>query len=263
MSCNTCNSDVVLPTIAEDQAVISGVQAVCSPCDDGICATGSEGSSIPTLWLDSCCANEDVTIFGRIGSRLSHFTKSGFIKLTNGKASVVSAVPMSLITLWHSFFKPTSTSRPILGNPLPFPYLAVGGPDGAPHGIKGIDDEDCSPVWDSTLKTWNISPTSEAPKCQKGLLPRDTEIELVGYAPIIENGDVDEVRCMTTLQGTGIPISRAVATVDSECSCPGCTPSPSFASVVSLLAPPDSNGDYVLRVVVVSGVPTYSWISRV
>lgn len=263
MSCKTCTSDVVLPTIVEDQAVISGVQAVCSPCDDGVCSTGSEGSVLTTSELDSCCSNSGVTILARMGSRRARFTGSGFIRLVKGVADVVPNVPMSLVTLWHEFFKPSPTSRPILGNPLPFPYLAVGSSTGEPHGIKGIDDEDCESIWNSTTKLWNITPTSESPKCQKGLLPRDTELEIVGYSAIAANGETDDVRCMATLQGTGIPIARSVATIDSECNCPGCDPSPSFASVVSFLAPPEENGDYVLRAVVVSGVPTYSWISRV
>jgi len=236
-SCN-CSSNVILPTVAEDYAVTTGSVQSCAPCEDGVCSSDSEGSAVPSLWLDSCCKNEGVTLFGRVGNRLSHFTGSGFIKLVKGKASVVSAVPLALTTLWHNFFKTGPGNRPVVGDPLPFSYLAVGAPDGALHAIKGTD-EVSSPIWDGTQ--WTIAPLSEQGLCQKGLLPRLEELELVGYAPIVEGGDVDAVRCLSSLQGSGIIVVNAVATVDSECACEGCEPSPAFASVASFLAFPDDD----------------------
>ena len=257
MSCN-CNSSVVLPTVAEDLAVTTGVVSACAPCEDGVCSSDSEGSVVPSLWLDTCCANDGVTIMGRKDGRLTRFTGTGFISLKNGSASVVSSVPMKLDTLWHNFFKTGPGNRPVVGDPLPFSYLAVGAPNGAQHAIRGTD-EVSAPIWDGTQ--WNITPLSESTKCQKGLLPRATTLELVGYAPIAESGDVEAVRCLSSLQGSGIIVVNAVATVDSECACEGCEPSPSFASVASFLPNPSSNGTYTLKVTVSGGVATHSWSS--
>lgn len=260
MSCN-CTNQVVLPTIAEDQAVTTGVVSSCTPCsEDSECSTGSEGSVVTSAWLDTCCANEEVSLFGRVNDRLTRFTKSGFLKLTNGKASVVSAVPMSLTTLWHKFFKTGPNNRPVLGDPLPFPYLAIGDANANPHGIKGIDDEDSAPYWNSTTKQWEITALSEFPKCQKGLLDRATTGEILILQPIAADGEADAVRCFKTLQGSGILVVNSVATVDSECTCPGCEPSPAFASVVSFLENPETNGTYTLKVTMSGGVATHAWI---
>jgi len=157
MSCN-CSTNVVLPSVLEDYAVTTGITTECQPCESGVCSTSSEGSVVTSAELDSCCANEGLTLFGRIGNRRAHFTGSGFIKLVKGKASVVANVNLSLQTLWHNFFKTGPGNRPVVGDPLPFSYLAVGAPDGALHAIKGTD-EVSSPVWDGTQ--WKIAPLNE------------------------------------------------------------------------------------------------------
>jgi hypothetical protein len=202
-----------------------------------------------------------VILQGRVGNRRVRFTKSGFIKLVNGAASVVSSIPLALNTLWHDYVKLTPTRRPIIGDPKAFNYLGIGDENGNLHGIKGISDEDCSPVWDASAGHYTMRSESENPKCQKGLLPRLAELELVGYAPIVAGGDANAVRCLSSLQGSGIIVVESVATVDSECNCPGCEPSPAFASVASFLPNPESNGTYTLKVVVSSGVATHSWVA--
>lgn len=255
MSCNCQNIAAVSPS-GEPLPSISDVQGLSSTpvvCCEPVCETTSpgDGTVLSNHWLDSACHTTGITILARVGDRLARFAGSGFLQLTNGKFSVVASVPIRLATLWHRWWKPTATARPILGEPLAYPYMGIADANGNLHGIKGPDAEDAVPHWNSTTKEFTNKPISEIPLCQKGLLPRAPALELTGYAAIPETGSTEAVRCLSTLEGSGLLWADAVPTVDTDCDC---APQPSLASVVTPLPFPDGEGPYTLKYSLAEGL---------
>lgn len=256
MSCNCQNIAAVsptgepLPNISDVQG-LSSSQTVC--CNNENCepASASDGTVLSNHWLDSACHTENVTILARVGDRLARFAGSGFLQLINGKFSVVQSIAVRSTALWHRWWKPTASSRPILGEPLAYPYLTIQDSDGYHHPIKGPDLEDAIPHWNSATKEFTNKPISEIPVCQKGLLPRASALELTGFAAIPENGDSTQVRCLSSLEGTGLLFADPVPTVDTDCDC---APTPSLASVVTTLPFPDGEGPYTLKYSLADGL---------
>jgi len=256
MSCQ-CNQ-TVLPTIDDDCALAAPL-AVTTPCctdPETLSSVISEGAVLPSWATDAVCASVDVTLLGRIGTRLARLAGTGFIKITSGKASVVSAIPLKLIDLWHNWWKLTSTSTPILGEPLAFPYQVVADSQGNLHGIKGKVDEDSVALWNHTAKQFEMTPVSELDNCVKGLIPFSAAIELVGYEPIAEGGAQDALRCLKALSGSGIIVVNQVATIDAIT----CPQEVTYASVTSFLPfPTDVTKEYHLTYTVADG-PTWTEI---
>jgi len=250
MSCNCTTQTPELPTVADDCALAAPLASTTPCCRDtqALSSSTSEGAELPLYLTDAACATEDITILGRVGTRLARFVGTGFISITNGRAAVVSAVPLKIRDLWHNWWKPTATSTPIIGEPLPADYLVVAGQDGNIHGIKGLGTEDSIPVWNATTKKHEMKPLSAVPQKVTGLLPRETEIELVGYVPIANDGEITEVRPISALLGTGIIYLTEQDTVEAVCDCVGVTPtSPNKASVAKHLAFPTANGIHTLK----------------
>lgn len=247
MSCNCTSITPVspdgdcLPTIADDCALAKTV-TVCKSCpsdDECLRSDQSDGTTLTSSWTDAGCYSEGVTILGRVGSKLARFAGTGFIALESGVAKVVSSVPIKLATIWHRWWKPTATSAPILGEPLAYPYLAIADTEGNLHAIKGPADEDAVPHWDSTTKEFTQKPVSEIELDRKGAILRANNLELVGYAPIAEGGEVDAVRPMRALNGKGLVVLTEAATVDGTCEC---APGAGTASKASTLALPVPDG---------------------
>lgn len=254
MSC-PCNQPA-LPTIDDDCALAAPL-AVAVPCcadPEALSSVVSEGSIVPSWATDAYCARTDVTLLGRIGNRLARLVGTGFIKITDGKASVVTMIPLILADLWHNWWKPTATSTPILGEPLPFSYQVIGDSRGNLHGIKGLVDEDSVALWDHTAKQFAMTPVAELDKCVKGLIPFSNAIELVGYEPISAEGTQETLRCLKALSGSGLIVVTQVATID-EVTCPQ---EVTYASVASFLAfPTDVDKTYNLTYTVAGG-PTWT-----
>jgi hypothetical protein len=248
MSCNCQNLAAVsstgepLPLISDIHGLANAPTECCS--DSCIPNAQSEGTILSNHWLDAACHTKDITILARVGDRLARFVGSGFLQLVNGKFSVVQSLALRSNTLWHRWWKPTAASRPILGEPLPYPHMVVGDVDGNLHNIKGPDTEDAIPHWNSTTKEFTNKPISEIPLCQKGLLPRASALELTGYAAIPEGGSATSVRCLSTLQGSGFLFADPIPTVDTDCECAS---TPSLASVVATLPFPDGEGPFTLK----------------
>lgn len=246
MSCN-CTSTNALPKVADDLALHQTVEscATCPQDDSCLNSCQSEGTELPSSWLDAGCRNQDLTILARYGSKLSRFSGSGFIKLVNGVASVVTSVPLKAATLWHRWWKPTAASTPIVGEPLAYPYQVIADPTGELHAIKGHAEEDSVSFWDASDKEFTQKPESELPKAQKGLLPRETEVELIGYVPIADDGDADTVRPLSSLEGSGLVYLEQQATVASPSNPCGAA----LASVAKSLTLPTPAADetYTLK----------------
>lgn len=226
-----------LPTIEQDCAITKPT-SLCKTCvsdDDCLKSDASDGTTLASSWQDAGCYAEGVTILGRVGSKLARFAGSGFLKIESGIASVVSSVPLRAATLWHRWWKPTAVSAPILGEPLAHPYQIIADTEGNLHGIKGVDLEDSLSLWNSTIKEFAQTPVSEIEHAKKGAFTRGSGIELTGFTPIADGGDVNAVRSEKVLSGAGLVVLTEQATVDGAC---GCAPGTGTASVATTLALP-------------------------
>jgi hypothetical protein len=218
---------------------------LCKSCpsdDECLRSDQSDGTTLASSWTDAGCYTEGVTILGRVGSKLARFAGTGFIALESGIAKVVSAVPIRAVTLWHRWWKPTPTGPPILGEPLSYPYLSIADSEGNLHAVKGPANENAVPHWDASSNEFTQKPISEIDLDRKGALVRASNIELVGYAPIAEGGELNAVRPMRALNGAGLVVLTEAATVDPTCEC---APGVGTASKASTLALPTPVADEV------------------
>lgn len=256
-----------LPTLLDEQARCVNCETTNTsgiPCVDSyaVQSKASCGTELDSKFTDAGCDTQKVgiTILGRIGRALARFSGNGFIQIINGKAFVVQSIPLKAITLWHNWFRPTTSSlRPILGEPLPFKNLVIGGEKGDFHLIRGPETEDAIPHWDAENELFEIKPVSEIEKCVKGQIAGADFLELVGYEAISVSGEPDAVRCMKKLSGAGILIAKQVATTPSECVCEGCEPVAAVATVFQFLPNPTTGTNYKLRYSVATGL--HSWVA--
>lgn len=246
MACN-CTSKLARNPTGEPFPVIDvpcdSAPNCCDPCD----STPSEGAVVPSALMDSCCANEDVTLIARVGNKMTRFTKSGFLQLVKGKATVVKTVDLMLSQLYHARHKIPGYGIPRIGEPLDSNYSVVADETGQMFAQRGSDDEDSLRMWDKDLVKYTTKPVSELPKTHKGLLPGEDELEIVGFAPIAADGNPATVREMHVLSGEGIIVFTKQATVASDCLCEGCQPVAAEASVARFLANPTGDGVYTLK----------------
>lgn len=235
MSCN-CNNN--LSDLPELPVPVVPSTAPVTPCCSDECSdsTASEGSTLAESWTDAGCCTEMV-LLGRSGNKLVRFIGSGFIKLTNGVASIVNSVPIKVTSLWHRMYKIVAGAVPSPGEPLPFPYFVVADDYGNLHGIRGEDGMPSIPVWDGTEKTFSFVSTGDLPACKRGSLEQSATLELVGFAPLTINDASNAMRCQRGLSGKGILVLSEQETVNGP------------VSVATALANPPDVGTYVLKVV--------------
>jgi len=235
--CMACPGSV--PCIEPPQ-MVAGSVAVC-PDENALRSTSSCGYTLPNGYTDAVSDHnsDGITILGRIGQKLAKFTGSGFLRIIDGKARVVSSIPMKATTLWHEWWKPTGLNqRPILGVPYPYPHQVISDSEGNFHLVKGHSEDDSVSVWNATAEQWEVRPCSEFPLLAKGRLPRVEALELTGFAAIPVNGTKEDVRALSGLSGSGILIASEADTVASECDSEGCTPLPAKVTVARFLANP-------------------------
>jgi hypothetical protein len=237
MACQTCNQVVARSPNGEPLPAIP-VEIQSNDACGIVDSCPSEGSALPAHLLDSCCANEDVTLLGRKADKLTRFTKSGFLQLKDGKASVVKTLDIQLSSLFHERIWVNGKGLPQLGLPLDTPYDVVADSKGNVYAQKGLDTEDSVKMWDKTLAAHRVTPVSEFPKTHKGLLPREIKLELVGFKPIPISGSPETVRALSVLSGEGIIFFKNQATIPSDCDCEGCVPVAATASVAMFLPNP-------------------------
>jgi hypothetical protein len=246
MSCN-CNKSV-LPLVDEDQLRVNpSAAAPCCEDANALSSDTSDGATVDSWATVSVCATENVTLLGRIGNVCARLVGTGFIKITDGKASIVSSIPIRVRDMWHEWWRPARGRNPVPGVPKDFPYAVIADSAGDLHAIKGDPDADSVQVWNSSLNVFETLPVSAFPKKQRGLLPRAAALEIVGLAAIPENGSTTAVRDFSTLSGSGILVITQQDTVPSNCACPGCDPEASVASVATFLANPVGAGPFTLK----------------
>lgn len=250
MPCN-CNKKVARNADGEAFPLIATQYGLDHPQESDCCGPAdscpSPGSALPAYLTDSCCENEGVTLLARFGNKLTRFTKSGFIQLKNGKASVVEVLDLKIKELFHRRFKTLGKGLPVVGEPLDTAYDVVADESGKIYAQRGTSTESSVKVWDHEIEAHRVTPISELPKTHKGLLPYETTLELVGFEPIPPDGTPDDVRQLSVLSGEGIIVFTKQATIDSDCLCEGCQPVEAQASVASFLPNPTEDGNYVLK----------------
>lgn len=242
------------PTVADyaslnPEQVCDGTETACGPTAvQPVCLSNSNLTSqigpatqLAGEWLATECKDQGVTLLARVGRTLTRFTGSGFLQLTNGKATLVSSIRLQVTELFHFFWKPGS--YPVLGNPKPYDLEVVADKFGALYGIKGYADLDSVKVWDYAAKKWAVRPVADFPICIRRLLPRTQGVELTGFIPLAENADPTTVRCLTRLGGEGIVMLTEQPTVPSECICEGCQPVEAVASVATIIPLPEESDD--------------------
>ena len=178
-----------------------------------------------------------MVLLGRSGSTLSRFVGSGFIKIVNGVASLVTSVPIKITTLWHRMYKVLAGSLPVPGEPLPFPYFTIADDQGNLHGIRGENSVDSVPVWSGTDLTFSFVPTGDLPACRKGSLDRELVVELVGFTPLSINDATDASRCQVGMAGEGVALLVSQDTVNGP------------VSAARVIDNPPSDGTYFLKCV--------------
>ncbi len=242
MPCN-CNTTAELPTI--DQIPTSPQARVEVCCDDPTLAPADPGTGteLNTSWTDAACYKDEIVILGRVGTKLARFAGSGFIKLVDGVASVVTSVPLSVRTLWHRWWKSSSTAVPVIGAPLAYPYQVIADTAGNPHVIRGEADKDAVPFWDGTSEEFSMKPVSGITHQKAGPFVQASEIELTGFAPLSD-------RCAATirpergLSGAGLVYLEERDTSSDACGCSGSNATVSVAK--ALARPPSDDNTYRL-----------------
>jgi hypothetical protein len=242
MPCN-CNTTAELPQIADIPTSPQARVEVC--CEDPSLAPADPGTGteLNTSWTDAACYKDEVILLGRVGTKLVRFAGSGFIKLVNGVASVVTSVPLSVRTLWHRWWKASASANPVLGAPLAYPYQVIADASGNIHGIRGEADKDALPLWNGTTEEFTMTPVAEIPQQKKGPFVQASGIELVGYAPLSTRCS-ETVRPIKGLSGAGLVVLSEVDTSDDECGCTGANETVSVATALAL--PPSDDSLYRL-----------------
>jgi hypothetical protein len=212
-------------------------------------SSASCGYTLPNGFTDPIADrnNEGVTLLGRIGAKLAKLTGSGFIKIVEGKAFIVSSVPIKISTLWHQWWKPTGiNARPALGAPLPFHHAVIADSVGNLHGIKG-GAEDAGQVWNSEMQQWEVRAEADRAFAKRGHLERAASLELVGLEAIAVSGTGAEVRNFKTLAGSGLIVVEQTSTTASSCDCPGCEPVPAMSSIARFVPFPSGDATWTLK----------------
>lgn len=241
-----CPTDSCLGSVP---AAITGSPVSCNS-GNNLVSTSSPGTTLDGSWTDALPDHngDGVVLLGRIGRKLAKLIGNGFIQIREGVAFVVSNVELKVNDLWHEWFMPSGLNkRPIIGVPLPFPYQLIADSNGQLHAIQGLQGEgvygDSVSVWNKEASLWEIREAADFPLLQRGLSPRLTALELVGFAPIAASGTSDDVRQLSTLAGSGIIVVNQQATVPSSCDCEGCEPQAAVASVATFLPFPTSEDE--------------------
>jgi hypothetical protein len=253
MSCN-CNSsssagtDPVtnepLPTITDQATLAAECEASSSTWVEPACPSGTiqsqsgQGTVLDSSLTDARCAQdgEGVTLLGRMENILAKFIGNGFLQIKDGKAYVVSWVPLTVRQLWHRYWKPGTSSFPILGDPHPFPYGVVASSTGDLYGIQGYAGKDSLHVWSHERKQWETISPDQFPQEVSRQIVQSFGIELTGYDPVPIDGAPENVRVLKALSGEGLVFLEKVP-VPAAAVPPECEPCPDngFAYVAKVL----------------------------
>jgi hypothetical protein len=257
-----------LPDVADVYPCAGGTVAESTCPTASVSSAPSLGSSLGTEWTDAAPADgiaEGVVPLMRYGKKNVRFYGSGFLQFFSGRARLVTSIYLKVTNLWHERWTPSRIgAKPLLGNPLPFPFFVIADTEGNLHAIQGQQDatilRDSMNVWSFDRKQWEVRDIADFPALQKGLLPQVSEIEVTGFAAIPMSGSSSDVRQISALAGEGFFRLKKIPTVNASCDCPGCAVVPAFAYVTEFVADPVDPGTYSLKCVIdEEGVKSFAW----
>lgn len=255
MSCPCNKQTEPLPLVADDCGVCEA--SLVQVTNDASCvdSSPSEGATVPSWATDATVQNTEVTLLARLGTKLSKFSGTGFLRIVDGKASLVKSMPLTVVDLYHKWFKVSAGSKPVLGEPLDYEYKAVADCNGNLHAQRGLDGVESVTVWNGTEKVFQEIDTANFPKCVKSVLPRAEEIELVGYEPLGENDSATLKRCLKSLKGaSGLVVLEERDTVITDCLCEGCDAPAAKVTVATVLPLPEGAATHTLKYSLALGV---------
>ena len=143
--CPDCDNSPVAPTCENPKAQFS---------------KDTDGKDISD-WLDAKPVKR-MTLFGRVGKFLSKLKGEGVLWLDqDGQVSVKKYIPSKNTRLWHRWYKPTSTSAPVIGNPMNYPYKDITDFDGNSYSVMGLPNEDSFELWNAETGEYEQRPISE------------------------------------------------------------------------------------------------------
>lgn len=185
--------------------------------------TDPEGYDLGLCWVDAIKV-ECITLLGRVGKKLAALKGEGALWLKpDGTVCAMDTLPLKVSYLWHKWFKPTPSSSPVIGQPMPFPYQVVADLDGNAHVIQGLAEEDSITVWDFEDQLFYQKPVTDFPVCVRERLEYSPRLELVGFEPLGVGDDPDMLRCLKRIEGEGILVFKQVETSPTPvCDCDEC-----------------------------------------
>ena len=183
----------------------------------------SQGCQIDCCLMDAGPSNE-MMLIGRVGKLVKKLIGEGVLWLgPNGMVKAMKNVPLHVGQLWHQWYKPSPSSAPIIGQPMPFPYQVISDIDGNAYGIQGLQNEDSVTIWNHEDQQFEQSPVTGFPICVRKKIPSAIALELVGFSPLSPFGNADDLRCLQRLEGDGMIHFRKVPTVPTTmCECDSC-----------------------------------------
>ena len=207
-------------------------------------STKTQGSDLPHIWTDAV-ESEEITILGRVGRKLAKLVGEGVLMLDcKGKVRAVRDVPLRVTHLWHKWIRPTPTSAPVIGQPMPFSYQIIADLDGNPYPIRGLAEEDSITVWSHEEQQFDQRPVSDFPTCVREQLQPTNRLELVGFDPVMEGGDSEMLRCLKKIDGEGVIVFKKVPTSPVDiCDCGDCAPTgqvQQFTTVAEFVPKPNN-----------------------
>ena len=112
------------PAVETPRCSDEKVQPEC--IDPSACAESeATGKCLDPSWKDRKPVPEANVLMEKDG-RLAGLKGAGYLYQDNrGLSRLVAQVPLIVTRLWHHFFMPRGTSKPIVGEPLPTPFRVV------------------------------------------------------------------------------------------------------------------------------------------
>lgn len=205
----------------------------------------THGYELPHQYLDAKPTLKMV-VLGRVGRCLARLFGEGALwQNADGTVELRKYLPLRAQHLFHQWFQPTPTSRPIIGAPLPFSYQFVSDLDGNPFLQRGLAEEDSITVWSHEASQFEQRPVTGFPICVRKKIESAPAIELVGFEPLSPLTDPETLRCLKKISGEGIIHFRTVqAPPTPVCSCDECEPTGAVADTTTIAEfipnPPDS-----------------------
>lgn len=172
----------------------------------------SQGIQVPGTALPSSLTTQEkavsMVLLGRNGNVATRLYGFGFLYQNGDLTEVRNNITLSVSHLWHNWWVPgdNPSALPIPGNPKPFPFLVVGSPEGIPHLLRGLKDDDSETIWNYVAGQWEVRAIANREVCVKKVLAPTNAVEIIGFDPLLPAEPTTKTRCLKRLSGTGLVV---------------------------------------------------------